>query len=299
MRKKLYLVTGFLGAGKTTLMHALLRHFADQAVAVIVNEFGEKGIDGALLARDGVRVEEISDGSIFCVCRSDLFADALIKALQSRAGIVLVETSGLSDPTGIGTILATVEQVSGEAYDFAGTIAMVDAPRFHKVVGSAVAVRQQVLSAGLLLINKTDLAPPEDVRALRETLAALNPAAALHETQFARLEPAWLEELAAAQREVRGGIVRHTLGVSKALFDIPPGTPEAALLGWLRGFCGESYRAKGFVSLDSGWKLIDAVGDDIRITDAKRGAPPQVVLLAGSAAVIQMARESYENISRR
>ena len=293
MKKKLYLITGFLGAGKTTLMHALIRHFADKTVAVIVNEFGEKGIDGALLAQDGVKVEEISNGSIFCVCRSDLFADALIKALCSQADIVLVETSGLSDPTGIGGILKTVSQAAGDAYDFIGTIAVADALRFHKVVGSAVAVKQQILSAGLILINKTDLATPENVRALRETIAALNPAAALHETRFARIEPAWLEELAGAQREIRGGIVRHTLGVSRALFDIPPGTPEAALLGWLGGFCKESYRVKGFASLDSGWKRIDAVGGDIRVEETQAQAESQVVVLAGSSSVIQMARESY------
>jgi G3E family GTPase len=80
----IYLVTGFLGAGKTTLMQNLLKVFENDKVALIVNEFGQEGVDGAVLEKEGMVIEQIVDGSIFCVCRSDKFIDALLKTKEMR-----------------------------------------------------------------------------------------------------------------------------------------------------------------------------------------------------------------------
>jgi G3E family GTPase len=290
-RKRLYVITGFLGAGKTTLMGELLALFAPNKCAALVNEFGEKGVDGAILAGRGVSVTEIAGGSVFCVCRSGQFVEALAEVLRADAEILLVETSGLSDPGGMGAVLEALGKAApGQLprYDYMGAIAVVDAARFHKVMGSAVAVKQQVRGAGLNLNNKTDLATPAQVSALGETLRALNPAAPIHETRHARFNPDWLAELAAAQQT--GGIHRHTLGVAKGLYKIPRGVSAPALLAWLHSFAGGAYRVKGFVELDEGWRLVDAVGDAIRLAPASAQPTAELVVLAGTSDVQRQAR---------
>ncbi len=102
---RLLLVTGFLGAGKTTLLKRLIAHFSNLRLHVIVNEFGAAGVDGHLLREMQVAVDEISNGSIFCSCRWDKFEETLQKAMQSQPKLILVEASGLSDPTGVDRLL--------------------------------------------------------------------------------------------------------------------------------------------------------------------------------------------------
>ena len=73
------LISGFLGSGKTSLMKSLIKNFKKEKIGIIVNEFGQEGVDGKLLKESGLSVDEISDGSIFCACRSDRFIDAILK----------------------------------------------------------------------------------------------------------------------------------------------------------------------------------------------------------------------------
>ena len=97
--KSIYLVTGFLGAGKTTFVNGFLDEYKGR-VAVIVNEFGNEGIDGELIHKtEGTEIYEINSGSIFCSCKLMDFANALIELSKYDVDIVLVEASGLSDPS--------------------------------------------------------------------------------------------------------------------------------------------------------------------------------------------------------
>lgn len=287
-KKQLYLVTGFLGSGKTTLMKRLIAAFSDRKIAVVVNEFGSQGVDGDLLSQEGVRVDEISNGSIFCVCRSDLFVDALVRALKTDADTVLVETSGLSDPTGMDKILAVVEQVSRDGYDFCGTIALADATRFLKLFKTAVAVKQQVLSAGLVLINKTDLADAAKIVEIRETVAKINPAAIVRETAYAAIDPRWLDELRENKISTEGIISINPIGTQKFLVEIPAGTSESALREWLLSFLPDAYRVKGFVELDTGWSFIDAAGD-LSMTRCEPREKSAIVILASGTTPIKPA----------
>ena len=127
---EMYLITGFLGAGKTTFIKNILRAFQRQKTYLIINEFGKEGIDGALLQELGSTISEINNGSIFCVCRLDKFEQSLDEAVRESPDIILVEASGLADPTNIRKIMA---QDKYAAIDYRGGICLVDAPRFRCV----------------------------------------------------------------------------------------------------------------------------------------------------------------------
>jgi len=105
---RLYLITGFLGAGKTTFLRRFLPLFSGEKIRLIINEFGEAGVDGSLLKELSPVLEEISGGSVFCACRLDQFEKAL-----SQCGVnetILVEASGLSDPTGVRRLFAQTDR---------------------------------------------------------------------------------------------------------------------------------------------------------------------------------------------
>ena len=95
---KLILLTGFLGTGKTTLLKQLLSEFKDEKIGVIVNEFGQINIDGTLVEKEGVKMTELTNGSIFCACIKDNFVNSLIALSKEDISYFFIEASGLADP---------------------------------------------------------------------------------------------------------------------------------------------------------------------------------------------------------
>lgn len=175
-------LTGFLGAGKTTLLNFLLRHPAMQGTAVVVNEFGDVGLDHHLIEAAVHDVELIEGGCLCCTVRGAL-GDALIKLLD-RSGKdgwppikrIILETTGIAEPGPILRELAASPELSGRVRSD-GTTTLVDA-----VVGADTLARQriaraQVAAADQLLISKADLVEPPVLDALQSQLRALNPEA--------------------------------------------------------------------------------------------------------------------------
>ncbi|MDK2801074.1 MAG: hypothetical protein PWP27_2113 [Clostridiales bacterium] len=296
-KKKLYLVTGFLGAGKTTLMKELINIFNDKKIGVIINEFGKQGIDGTLLKKEGLKITEINNGSIFCVCRSDLFIDALIEALKIDIDILLVETSGLSDPTGMDKILDTVTKVSNDQFDYKGAIAVVDATNFLKLMHTAVAVPQQIVSSHLILINKTDLANEEIIKQIEEEIHRINPKAMIRTTTFSSIEdPTWITCLDAAPKmDFNSLIKKRTLGTQKFLLKIKDVYSKKEIEQWICDFYDAIYRIKGFVKLIEGWHYVDGIGGKVSIypTNIAQEQSFLVVLASGDKPVKSIITESW------
>jgi G3E family GTPase len=182
VRVAVAVVTGFLGSGKTTLISRILRDPAFARTAVIVNEFGEIGLDHELIASSDETLLALTTGCLCCAVRSDLVATLLDLRRRREAGEigfdrVLIETSGLADPAPILHALMTDRDIAG---DFAidGVVTVVDALHGEVTLDRHPEARRQAALADCLLLSKTDIAAPSE--ALRERLAALNAGAALH-----------------------------------------------------------------------------------------------------------------------
>jgi G3E family GTPase len=193
-RMPVSLITGFLGSGKTTLLNRLLRHPGMADSAVIVNEFGEIGLDHLLMAAVSGEVAVMANGCICCTIRSDL-ADTLRDLLARRdAGTVppfarvLVETTGLADPAPIAQILLNNPLVSHFAR-LDAIVTTVDAVNGATQLREHPQAAKQVAIADRLLLTKTDLGG-EDGLAAR--LAALNPAAPVIVALHGAVSPALL-----------------------------------------------------------------------------------------------------------
>ncbi len=185
-------LTGFLGAGKTTLLARLVRQPALRRSAVVINEFGEIGLDHDLVATSDETTVQLQGGCLCCTIRSDL-ADAL-EGLDARraAGApierVVIETTGLADPA---PILATL-MGGGELearFRLAGVVTTVDAVAGRRTLERHVEATHQVAVADRLLLTKTDLADPAERFALESELRRLNPTAPLVEGCHGDVDP--------------------------------------------------------------------------------------------------------------
>lgn len=277
---KMYLITGFLGAGKTTLIKNILQALHGQKIYLIVNEFGKEGIDGALLQELGAAIDEISNGSIFCVCRLDKFEASLEEAVREQPDIILVETSGLADPTNIRKIMAQ-EQFS--AIDYRGGICLVDAPRFAKVVDTALVVKKQLSISSLALINKTDRASVEQVEFARQTILSVNPQAEIVLTSYGQIQPELIFNLRQKEYDEEASAARD-ITLQKYLLTISEQTAPRQLEGLLKLIADDSYRIKGFVRIGGQLQLVDCVGSSVVVSPYNgpaAGELNKIVVLAG------------------
>lgn len=189
MRKRLpvTVITGFLGAGKTTLVNHLLSERRDCAIGVIVNEYGEVGIDGELIVADDNAVIEIRNGCICCTVRTDLIQG--VKALLARTDIeldrLIIETSGLADPAPVlQTFLVDAELLT--QVELESVICVADAVNLARHIDDDTA-REQIAFADLLVINKMDLLDPSAIATLERDLRRINPGACLVHSTYSRV----------------------------------------------------------------------------------------------------------------
>lgn len=179
------LISGFLGSGKTTLLNRLLRDPAAARTAVVVNEFGEVGLDHHLIAASDDNVVLLANGCLCCAMRGDLVTalDRLYRGGQAdvAAGFerVVIETSGLADPAPVIQLLLSEPSLSAR-YRFDTVVTVVDAVNGAATLDKHLESVKQVAVADRLLLTKTDLAESaEGLNALRTRIAQLNPAAPL------------------------------------------------------------------------------------------------------------------------
>jgi G3E family GTPase len=189
-------LTGFLGAGKTTLLNHLLRRPELARTAVLINEFGEIGLDHLLVERVEGDVVLLSSGCLCCTVRGELVESLNRLAVQRSEGAidfdrVVIETTGLADPA---PILHTLMGDPGvlRHYRLDGIVTVVDAVNGSATLDAQAESVKQVAVADRLVLSKTDLAAPESVQALRARLARLNPAAPLIIAEMGAVNPARL-----------------------------------------------------------------------------------------------------------
>ena len=175
-------ITGFLGAGKTTLVNHVLTQSTGANIGVIVNEFGEVGIDGELIVADEEALIEIRNGCICCTVRTDLVAgvNVLLERSDSKLDRLIIETSGLADPAPVlQTFLADTDLLT--RVELESVVTLVDAANFQRQIDDDIA-REQIAFADLIVLNKVDLLDTDEIATLERDLRAINPAATIIRT---------------------------------------------------------------------------------------------------------------------
>jgi len=180
-------LTGYLGAGKTTLLNRILSEPHGKKFAVIVNEFGEIGIDNELVVNADEEVFEMNNGCICCTVRGDLVR--IIDGLMRRKGkfdAIIVETTGLADPAPVAQTFFMDENV-GSKTKLDAVVTVADAKWLKDRLKDAPEAKNQIAFADVILINKTDLVGAEELRDIEARIRGINPYAKLHRTQRSQI----------------------------------------------------------------------------------------------------------------
>jgi G3E family GTPase len=259
-RLPVVVVTGFLGAGKTSLIRALLAKPEGRNTAVIVNEFGEVGIDDALLRASSDTTVLLGNGCVCCEMRSDLdqtLRTLFIERAQGRVPSferIVIETSGLADPGPVLQTFAADRALAGEFY-LQSLVTVVDAPSGETNLACAPEARKQVALADRIVLSKTDLVDTPARERLARVLRALSPAPVAVAAN-GELDPEFLLADPAVERpaSAAAGAHAHTHGLDTFTLDFAepvawPALQQAmAALMALRG--PDLLRVKGFVALN-------------------------------------------------
>ena len=180
-------ITGFLGAGKTTLLNRILTENHGRRIAVIENEFGEIGIDHQLVIQSDEEIFELNNGCICCRVRGDLIRIlAKLRQRSQKFDQVLIETTGLADPGPVAQTFFTDEEVK-ESFVLDGIVTVVDARHVSLHFDDMREVREQIAFADVILLNKTDLVPPEDIDRVEARIRKMNPLARIYRTEKSAL----------------------------------------------------------------------------------------------------------------
>lgn len=189
---KIILITGFLGTGKTTLLNRLIAATQNTRIGVIVNDFGKCPVDGTLVQAEGfseTAIIEIGNGSIFCSCLKDVFANGLKHFLGSGIEYLFVETSGLSDPGSAAKFILSFPELA-QNYTIWNSIVLIDVVQFEKILKHFSFAERQVFTSSLALLSKCDLAANEQILACEEIVRQINPL-----IQMAKSETDFLKSL--------------------------------------------------------------------------------------------------------
>ena len=250
-------LTGFLGAGKTTLLNRILTADHGRRVAVIVNEFGEVGIDHHLLISSDQEVVEMSNGCICCTVRGDLLR-SLFGLLEHRDKFdtLMIETTGLAAPAPVVQSFFVDDRIKSE-YQLNGVVTVVDAKHIFQQLGNSPEAKEQIAFADMVLLNKIDLINPEDLPELEFKLRNLNGAARICQTRNSDVDIGTVLDLQSLDVEVRAEKHdhnhKHTEDIETVAISTAGDLDGVKLSHWFRELLAEFgervMRMKGILNL--------------------------------------------------
>ena len=216
--KPVTVITGFLGSGKTTLLSALLKREEMENVAVIINEFGEVGLDHALVEQSDENVVELQNGCICCTIQGDLqktmldLIDKMTKGEISYFDKVIIETTGLADPVPIiHTLISSMDLQ--RIYTLDGVITVVDATNGEKTLDLQPEAVKQAALAERIIISKIDLIEKDKELSLENRLRGINPSIKIIKSSFGKVSISDLIDLGAYDPLSKSRDVKEWLAV--------------------------------------------------------------------------------------
>ena len=296
----LYLLSGFLGAGKTTFLTNILEDLSEEKVGVIMNEFGRISIDGEIIKKDGMEIVEINRGSIFCSCLKLNFAQAMMEMADMDLKYLFVESSGLADPSNIGEILGGIKAVKGDLYDYRAAICLVDGVNFLDQLEDLETVERQIKHCHLAVISKVDLINDETLTKIIEKIKEINPIVPIETMEFGQLDYDFLKE----------DLMQYDWAEDEDTTNAPETKPKTLMLTFngeikkedLVKFIDEiksdAYRLKGFAKLEEGWNQVDVVGKkiDFKLVEEEYDNSQLVIISKIGPGIIRPIANTWKEI---
>lgn len=256
-----WILTGYLGSGKTTTLNEILKkkEFANKKVALVINEFGNMGVDGELVEPGDYTKYEINKGSIFCICTKTEFIKSMNSIAQEHGcEVVIIEATGIAETRDIETFVQE-PHLKGN-FKVKGNICIVDAANFTKAAPFLKATTSQVAWADCMIVNKTDLVSQVEQETLVEVLKSYNDQAKITLCSFGKFDDDFLSGVSHLER-------------GDGWYDCPPekvisvsiqedkNLDEAKFLSLLEELGNKVLRLKGNIDFGKGSEFFEIVCD--------------------------------------
>ena len=233
-------------------------------IHIIINEYGKESVDGPLLETLKTSLDEINNGSIFCSCKINVFEDTLANAIENKPECIVVEASGLADPSAIRSILNS--QRFRSTLNYKGTICLADALRFKKVYNTARCVKRQLAASDIILLNKIDKANEDDIKNTENIIKVQNPSAAIYRTTEGTFKKERLNKIVSIEDWEENSYITHPdISLQRFLINVDRKTTHQQLMMFLKSIAEDSYRIKGFVEIEGAVHRVNSVGTIISI----------------------------------
>lgn len=296
---QMILVTGFLGSGKTTLVRELLAQAGRTGLrtAVIVNEFGEIGIDGAILNEGSVDTIELSNGCLCCTLRGS--AEAALAQLMSRPGLdrIVIEASGAAAPLDLLALLRHQAELNRAA--IGPHVGVIDASRYLALDGMlGEFLDRQIQDADVLVLNKSDLVSTDELQEVLRRVASLHPSVEVVATSHCQVDAAHFAgrglqaqpvpsaPAAASQAEPHLPHLAFESLVMEVERDVLASDLESRFATPIPGLL----RAKGFVRIDGISHLIQYAGGSLQLTPHTQATRHELVFIGRDLDEAEIAR---------
>ena len=296
---QIVLLSGFLGAGKTTLMQRLLDTYQEHKIGVIINEFGEINIDAKLVSRDGIDIAELSNGSIFCACIKDKFVDGLIEMSKTDIEYLFIEASGLADPSNMGDIVDGIKKDTNDNYLIKGNICVADSCNFLELVEVLPALERQVKHANAVIVNKMDLIDDETFKEIAEKIDEINESTKVYAATHCDVDiKAIVDNFAPSL--VRSEDTTNTYESRPQTFIVKADQPveKEKLIAFIKSISDSSYRIKGFCqTIEEGTVEVSGVVNNLIITPWKTEEKTEIVVISSvGIKMMSLITENAKNI---
>jgi len=184
---RVYLITGFLGSGKTTLLNRIIGRFPkNRKLTILMNEFGEIGIDGTLVEGEDIDMMEISRGSIFCVCVKTDFIKGLYELVTKvKPDVLIIESTGVANPSDLKRDLQL--PIFEKRFQFQEQFCTIDAGHFLDAYQAYASLEKQIASSTVFIINKTDLAKTGEMAEIKKLICESHPSPVFFETTYSNI----------------------------------------------------------------------------------------------------------------
>ncbi|MEG0249666.1 MAG: GTP-binding protein [Peptostreptococcus sp.] len=280
---KILVVSGFLGAGKTTFIEKMTKKINREFV-VLENEYGEVGIDGDLLKRDYDKVWEMTEGCICCSMKSD-FANSVMTISNAVDPDVLIV-----EPTGVGMLSSVMNNIKKVEYDriqILEPITIVD-PNCIDIYKEEFGdiFTDQIKSSNMIIISKTENLDGPAIEKAKKYVSDINPDAEIFTGDYSRYDDIWWEEIlqknwTSREDKVKEGFVDskiENIGFTNVSFDDLLSF-QSNMAAVMRGRFGNVIRAKGFLKINDVWTKLDIVGNTYTLTKIEPMYNSKIILI--------------------
>ncbi|MBN1636790.1 MAG: GTP-binding protein [Deltaproteobacteria bacterium] len=265
------LITGFFGAGKTTFLNRLIDYYTSKQmrIGIILNEFGEINIDKTLIwTTDEYQLIEINNGSIFCSCLQSVFVDGLKHYARNPVDVLLIETSGFADPSGMCSIIEAINKNTGNVFHYLHSICIVDCFHFLTLIESVAVMEKQIGGCNIVVMNKTDLVDDRETEAVSGRIRKIDSSAMIYPAVNADIELDILnleDKFPAAQK--RTALCLNTPSYRPDTFYLT-GDNRLRLSQFtdlMNNVKGKAYRIKGYWNLAEGLYFFESINGIVNL----------------------------------